>query len=254
MPPVKEAKAGGQSALPAGANEGGLILLIDADDTLLDFKRSERACITATLKNFRARGVQKAARLFSAVNKACWLAVERGERTREEIAVLRFEELLGRLPLQATAEQLNEFYKACMRRAYFLLPGAKRFLHALKARRHRLFLITNGLQTTQRLRVKGSGIEEFFEDVFISESMGTRKPERAYFEAVERLIPDFRPELCYVIGDSLTADIKGAENAGLPSIWFDPENKPAKPDITPTYTAHSYADIVRILDAICLSR
>ena len=227
-----------------------LILLIDADDTLLDFKKAEHMSITLTAKKFGASDPEEAARLFSAINKACWLDVERGVRTRERIAVERFCELKERLFLSGSPEEINEDYKANMRRAYFLLPGAIEFLRALKERGHRLFLITNGLETTQRLRIKGSGIEGFFEDVFISEAMGLRKPEREYFELVGRLIKQFERERCLVIGDSLTADILGANNARLPSIWFNAEKKPLKEGIFPTYETHSYAEVLKILDGL----
>lgn len=227
-----------------------LILLIDADDTLLDFKKAEYTSITATVKKFGADDPEGAARLFSAINKACWLDVEKGIRTREQIAVERFCELKEKLSLNAPAETINEDYKENMRHAYFLLPGAKEFLQALKARGHRLFMITNGLETTQKMRLKGSGIYDYFERIFISEAMGLRKPERAFFEQAARLIPAFNASECLIIGDSLSADIKGANNANLPSIWFNAEYKPLKDGIYPTYTAHSYAKILTILDAL----
>ena len=67
-----------------------LILLIDADDTLLDFKKAEYTSITHTVKKFGVTDLGGAARLFSAINKACWQDVERGVRKREQIDVDRF--------------------------------------------------------------------------------------------------------------------------------------------------------------------
>ena len=227
-----------------------LILLIDADDTLLDFKKAEYTSITHTVKKFGVTDLGGAARLFSAINKACWLDVERGVRTREQIAVDRFCELKEKLELSAAPEVINEDYKENMRHAYFLLPGAEEFLQALKARRHRLFMITNGLETTQKMRLKGSGIYGCFENIFISEAMGLRKPEREYFDKVASLIPSFVKSKCLVIGDSLSADIKGANNAGLDSIWFNVEGKPLKEGVFPTYTAHSYSDVLAVLDGL----
>ena len=225
-----------------------MILLIDADDTLLDFKKAEYTSITAAVKKFGAADPDGAARLFSAINKACWQDVEKAERTREQIAVERFYELKEKLSLNASAEVINEDYKENMRHAHFLLPGARDFLQALKARGHRLFMITNGLETTQTLRLKGSGIYDFFERIFISEAMGLRKPEREFFDRACSLIPAFDKSKCLVIGDSLSADIKGANNAGIPSIWFNAENKPLKDGVFPTYTAHSYSQILTFLD------
>ena len=105
-----------------------MILLIDADDTLFDFKRSERESIIATAKKFGAADPEGAADIFTLINKACWLDVEKGVRTREQIAVDRFRELKSRLSLDADAETINEYYKAQMRGSHHLLPGAGKFL------------------------------------------------------------------------------------------------------------------------------
>ena len=226
-----------------------MILLIDADDTLFDFKRSERESIIATAKKVGAADPEGAADIFTLINKACWLDVEKGIRTREQIAVDRFRELKSRLSLDADAETINEYYKAQMRGSHHLLPGAGKFLRDLKLRGHSLYLITNGVEATQKSRLEGSGIFGFFDGVFISEAMGCRKPEREFFELVGRQIKHFDPADCYVIGDSLTADIKGANAAGLKSIWFNPTGKPLTADGVPTRQARSYSDILNILDA-----
>lgn len=226
-----------------------MILLIDADDTLFDFKRSERESIIATAKKFGAADPEGAADIFTLINKACWLDVEKGIRTREQIAVDRFRELKSRLSLDADAETINEYYKAQMRNSYYLLPGAGKFLRDLKLRGYSLYLITNGVEATQKSRLEGSGIFGFFDGVFISEAMGCRKPEREFFELVGRQIKDFDPADCYVIGDSLTADIKGANAAGLKSIWFNPTGKPLTEDSVPTHQARSYSDVLNILDS-----
>ena len=80
--------------------------------------------------------------------------------------------------------------------------------------------------------------------------MRLRKPEREYFDKVASLIPSFDKSKCLVIGDSLSADIKGANNAGLDSIWFNVEGKPLKEGVFPTYTARSYSDVLAVLDGL----
>ena len=201
------------------------------------------------MKKFGAADPEGAADIFTLINKACWLDVEKGIRTREQIAVDRFRELKSRLSLDADAETINEYYKAQMRGSHHLLPGAGKFLRDLKLRGHSLYLITNGVEATQKSRLEGSGICGFFDGVFISEAMGCRKPEREFFELVGRQIKHFDPADCYVIGDSLTADIKGANAAGLKSIWFNPTGKPLTAEGVPTRQARSYSDILNILDA-----
>lgn len=82
---------------------------------------------------------------------------------------------------------------------------------------------------------------------FISDEIGAAKPDKKYFDYVLAHIPGASTENCLVIGDSLSADIKGAQNAGLDSLWYNPNRKANTLPIPPTFEAASYEDIVRIL-------
>ena len=55
--------------------------------------------------------------------------------------------------------------------------------------------------------------------------MGTKKPEKRFFELVEEAIDGFDPQKTLVIGDSLTSDMAGAYAYGLDRLWFNPKGK-----------------------------
>jgi Predicted hydrolase (HAD superfamily) len=55
--------------------------------------------------------------------------------------------------------------------------------------------------------------------------------------------PDVDPADLLVIGDSLTADIQGANHAGLDSVWFNPQAQPVTAVATPTYQVNSLTQI-----------
>lgn len=78
------------------------------------------------------------------------------------------------------------------------------------------------MASVQRQRFARSPIAPFFHGVFISEEIGCGKPNRAYFDYVFRAVPGLSTENALVIGDSLSSDIQGANNAGLPCCWFNP--------------------------------
>lgn len=227
-----------------------LILLIDGDDTLLDFKAAERQAVSCVLKEEGVCDVENVARLFSEINAECWRQVERGEKTREQIGVDRFVTLFSQCGISGDPVRACQSYKTAMRSQFSLIHGAKEFLTALKNRGHRLFLITNGLAATQKSRLEGSRINGYFEDIFISEDVGVSKPDKAYFEYVKSHIPQFDDSRCYIIGDSLTADVKGGNNSNIPVIWYNAEHKPLKEGIYPDYQACSYGEILSILDSL----
>ena len=104
------------------------------------------------------------------------------------------------------------------------LPGALDMLRAL-SERYDLYITTNGNPISQPGRLKNSGVTAFMKGCFISDEIGAAKPDKKYFDYVLARIPGASTENCLVIGDSLSADIKGAQNAGLDSLWYNPNRK-----------------------------
>ena len=113
--------------------------------------------------------------------------------------------------------------------------------------RYDLYVTTNGNPISQPGRLKNSGVTVFMKGCFISDEIGAAKPDKKYFDYVLARIPGASTENCLVIGDSLSADIKGAQNAGLDSLWYNPNRKANTLPIPPNFEAASYEDIVRIL-------
>ncbi|MGQ0515004.1 HAD hydrolase-like protein, partial [Bacillus sp. D-CC] len=62
-----------------------------------------------------------------------------------------------------------------------------------------------------------------------------QKPMKEYFDYVFERIPNFAPEEGLIIGDSLSADIKGGYVAGIDTCWFNPERELNDGGIIPTY-------------------
>ncbi len=115
------------------------------------------------------------------------------------------------------------------------LPGAIETLETLRSRGHRLGLVTNGGSLFQRRKIHRYDLEGFFEDIRIEGEQGIGKPHAA---AYERALAAFGvgPEDAWMVGDNVTADIAGAQAAGLRAVWVDSreeglgEDAPAAPD------------------------
>ena len=75
-------------------------------------------------------------------------------------------------------------------------------------------------------------MKPYFEASFISEEIGYEKPSKKFFDIVASKIPDFDPGTTLVIGDSLTSDIRGGNNAGLDTCWFDPDGRRIPDDMS----------------------
>ena len=112
----------------------------------------------------------------------------------------------------------------------------------------RVFIVTNGTKNIQQSRFDIVGLWSYAERVFISEEVGYDKPSKGYTDYVIQNIPDFDKKNCFWIGDSLSADIKAANEAGILSIWFNPQGKPLSNRAKPDYVASNFDEILQICE------
>jgi 2-haloacid dehalogenase len=111
---------------------------------------------------------------------------------------------------------------------------------------HRLFVITNGITETQIKRLKQSGLYEFFEDIFDSQSIGFQKPSKEFFDYVISHIKDFNIKEVLIIGDSLNTDIKGGLLSGIDTCWINRNSQKCSAEIQSTYTVTRLVELYDI--------
>lgn len=204
-------------------------LLFDADDTLFDFPKASARAFETMCRAHDIPYTPEVYRLYHEINLELWAAFDRGEASKEFVTLERYVRFLKALELSRDPAACNRDYLAALGEGVYPLPHAEAVCRELKARGHRMYIITNAVASVQRSRLRDSVFSELFEAAFISEEAGAAKPSRAYFDYVRRQLPGLTGENALVIGDSLATDIRGANNAGLPCCWFNPAGKP-KPE------------------------
>ena len=218
-------------------------LLFDADQTLIDFEKDMPLAFQYMYKPYSAEIL----RLYNDCNESWWRRFEQKLCTKAELYRNRFVdffEVAGLTPV--SIDFLQDLYVSGIAKTGTPLPGALDMLRAL-SERYDLYITTNGNPISQPGRLKNSGVTAFMKGCFISDKIGAAKPDKKYIDYVLAHIPGASTENCLVIGDSLSADIKGAQNAGLDSLWYNPNRKANTLPIPPNFEAASYEDIVRIL-------
>ena len=105
------------------------------------------------------------------------------------------------------------------------VDGADKICRYLK-KKYILCAASNAFHDQQLNRLEMAGLLPYFDHVFVSESLGYRKPEKAFFDACRAFLPDVAADECMMIGDSLTADITGGKNAGMKTIWYNHTHRP----------------------------
>ncbi len=224
-------------------------LFLDLDDTIFDFHKAEYVAVGKTMASLGIDPTEEIRDRYRIINLAHWKMLERKERTREQIVVDRFAVLFQELGVDADAAQCAEQYAENLSRQHDLLPGAKEALEIL-GKKYRLFLASNGTGWVQVRRMKDANIGHYFEKAFISEEIGENKPDAAFFRRSFSQIPDFDPAKALMVGDSLTSDILGANNAGIASCWVNPKHKPRQPGISVDYEISALSELYPLLETL----
>ena len=196
------------------------IILIDLDETLLDFKADEKAALTKTLTTLGIEPSKDTLELYSRINSAQWKRLEKREITREQVKENRYRLLFEALGKDTDPQKANEIYEKELAKQGRLLSGAREALERLYGK-VRLFIASNGTVDVQNGRINNTGIGKYFEKAFFSEKIGFEKPDKRFFDACFAQIPNFKKENAVIIGDSLSSDSLGGKNAGITTVWLN---------------------------------
>ena len=223
-------------------------LLLDLDDTILDFHKAERIALSKTIQDFGVEPTEEVLALYHKINKWHWEQLELGVMTREEVLTGRFAVFFRELGKTVDSTACARSYEHNLSIGHYFLPGAEETVQAL-SKKYRLFLVSNGTATVQHSRLTSAGLYPYFEQVFVSQEIGFNKPDKAYFDRCFERISGFDPEKALMVGDSLTSDIKGGINAGVRTVWINPKHKDCG-DIRPDYQLDALSQLPELLEEL----
>lgn len=221
-------------------------LLFDVDDTLLDFRSAEREALRLLFKEQNILLTPEIEAHYKKINQELWRSFEDGQINREEVLNTRFSILFQAYHQEVDGALLEKSYRSYLNEGKQLINGALELITDLQ-NQYDLYIVTNGVSKTQYKRLYDSGLYPLFKEVFVSEDTGYQKPMKGYFDYVFSRIADFDVNEALIIGDSLSADIKGGQLAGIDTCWFNPEMNPNNTNIIPTYEIQKLKELYRVL-------
>ena len=225
-------------------------LLFDLDHTLLDFDTAEDVALTQLLKEEGVADIQSYKDYYVPMNKSLWKDLEEKKITKQELVNTRFSKLFSHFGIEKDGVYLSERYQFYLAQQGQVFSGAMELLDSLLDRGYELYAATNGITTIQTGRMAQSGLAPYFNQVFISEQLQTQKPDALFYEKIGQQIAGFSKEKTLMIGDSLTADIQGGNNAGIDTIWYNPHHLENHTQAQPTYEVDSYQALLELLDKL----
>jgi 2-haloacid dehalogenase len=221
-------------------------LLFDVDDTLLDFGAAEKLALQLLFEKQNIPLTSEVEEQYKKINQGLWRRFEAGELDRDEVVNTRFSILFNEYGKEMDGILLEKNYRSYLEQGHQLVDGAFVLISELH-NDFDLYVVTNGVSKTQDKRLRDSGLFPLFRNIFVSEDTGYQKPMKEFFDYVFSRIPNFRVEEALIIGDSLSADIKGGELAGMDTCWFNPNMKYNHTNIKPSYQIHNLEELKQIV-------
>jgi putative hydrolase of the HAD superfamily len=226
-------------------------VFLDLDDTIWDFhanarlslqKMYEQQALNRYFENF-----EEFFQIYARRNIELWEMYGKGEITKEFLMSERFRYPLAKMGLDdmQLAEAIGKQYLEILPEQTALLPSARELLDYLYPK-YPLTLISNGFVEVQYKKLKSCRIEHYFSHVVLSEQAGALKPDREIFNYALQL-NQASPEEAIMIGDSFSADIEGAKNAGIDQIYLQRNNLLSYTGQQATFIIKSLQEVFSIL-------
>ncbi|EGT3617265.1 noncanonical pyrimidine nucleotidase, YjjG family, partial [Clostridium perfringens] len=222
-------------------------IIFDADETLFDFKKSEREAFKNTMLKFDIEYDKNYhLKIYKEINTGIWKEFEQGLITQEKLKIERFKRLSDKLNIKFDEINFAKSYMEHLADASFLFDDSIDLIENLN-KSYKLSIVTNGLTSVQDKRIRKSTIAKYFDAIVISEEILIAKPDPKIFEYTLKHMNFSDKSKVLMVGDSLTSDIQGGINFGVDTCWYNPNKIENKTSITPTYEISSFDELKSLL-------
>ena len=217
------------------------MILLDADDTILDFQAGNRRAVAELMAEL---GLSSPTVFdeYQAINHACWQALDRGEMTQEVLHVERFRRFLKSKNRSDDPAPVADRFAELLGRQAILFPGAEDVVRALSERLP-VVILTNGITVIQKRRMAISPVKQWISRLVISQEAGVSKPDPRIFRIA---LDGVEPRNALMIGDGVGSDVAGANAAGVDMCWYNPGGKSLPQGLRAEYEIHRLADCLPI--------
>lgn len=219
------------------------LFLFDLDDTLLDFRESEKKSFFLALESLGLK--QELPSLFAQyqqVNPLLWKLFEEGKTTKDHLKVERFRQIFHSHKIEIDPEVASHRYLETLPETVVLIDHAVEVCEAV-SQFGEIGIVTNGIHTVQTHRIRNSAIAPYIGFTCVSEDCGFAKPDVRFFEHAAKMAQKFSKDSAVVIGDRIDIDVQGAHNFGVDACWFNPKKLARPGDLAPKYEVHHLAEL-----------
>ena len=234
------------------------LVLIDLDDTLFDYPKTEETAFRNTfeelgffveseLGNAKKEEIyEKIKDRYKDVNLQLWKDLEKGAVDKDRLKVVRFEKIIEEFDLKYDPYEMSELYLKKLGEGIFPFEATEKLCEYLHSK-YKVGIVTNGIKEVQHSRIENSAIAKYIDKIIISDEVGVNKPDKRIFEYAMNYFEIMDKSEVIMIGDSLGADIKGGQNAGIETCWVNLRNNVNDTGIIPNYEVNKLEKLFEIL-------
>ncbi|WP_257658418.1 YjjG family noncanonical pyrimidine nucleotidase [Parapedobacter lycopersici] len=202
-------------------------IFFDLDHTIWDFEKNAEETLMELFDTYRfcnlgIHGPDRFIETYNRNNHRLWAMYHHGKISKKELREARFADTfreLGIDPKLFPSSFETDYLRLCPQKTN-LFPHSHETLGYLKEK-YTLHLISNGFNDAAQVKVVKCDLKKYFNTMVISELVGVHKPHPEIFHyAVKHANTDIAKSV--MIGDSLEADIQGAQRVGMDAIYFNP--------------------------------
>ena len=220
-------------------------ILMDLDGTVFDFDYAEKAAFKDLCRDFEIEYTEERYLFYRKANAERWKQLEKGLCERKEVVELRFMDFLEEFHIERDGRAMSKRFIDHLVMNTKPFPMAGETLEKIKEK-YVLDAVTNASTAAQHGKLKAAGMENLFHKLFISEDIGYPKPSSEFFDFVFSYYKGVPKEEFLLVGDSLSADIKGANLSGIKSVWVR-NNKDYEEIAQPDFVIESISDLGALL-------
>ena len=220
------------------------VILWDVDGTLLNFDKAEKYALRQCFAKFDLKECTDAMiSRYAEINKRYWKRLEAGEITKEQVLLERFSEFFQKEHIRSDKiKEFNDEYQVRLGDKIFFNDDSKSLLERLKGKAKQ-YAVTNGTYVAQKRKLENSGLDVLFDGIFISDQIGYEKPDIRFFDHIWKQTGVYEKDDVLIVGDSLTSDMQGGNNAGIRCCWYNPEDKENNTNVKIDYLIHDLNEV-----------
>lgn len=200
-------------------------ILMDVDNTLLDFNKCASASMAEGFRDFGLEYRPEMFPIFLDINDRLWREIEQDQLTRDGLHRIRWPWIFDKLGIEADGIAFERRFCELLFDSHEPVEGAMELLRYLSGK-YDVYVASNSSYAQQFNRLTLAGMMPFLKGLFVSHELGAPKPSQAFFDICMERLGNPPKEEVMLIGDSLTADMQGGVDYGLPTCWYNHNHQP----------------------------